>query len=78
MVYGLVFLGRGVDLKTNFWVQQALYNLVLNLPRVIQSPVANDCLKLPIGGQTEKHILLNMLFQVSVRELYGSMLIPSY
>ena len=38
-------------------------------------PIANDCLKLSIDGQTGPQLVPNLLFQVSFRELHNSTVI---
>ena len=43
----------------------------------MQSPIENDSLKLSIEGQTETQLSIKLLFQVLVRELHNSMLIPT-
>ena len=36
----------------------------------MQSPIANDCMKVKIDGYTEPQLVPNFLLQVSIRELH--------
>ena len=42
-------------------------------PQVVQSPIANDCLKVKIDGYTELQLVQKLLLQVSVRELRNNL-----
>ena len=42
-------------------------------PQVVQSPISNDCLKVIFDDQTEPQLVPKQLLQVSVRELYNSL-----
>ena len=42
-------------------------------PQVVQSPTANDFLKVKINGYTEPQLTPNFSFQVSIRELYENL-----
>ena len=42
-------------------------------PQVVQSPIANDCLKVKIDGYTEPQLVPKLLLHVSVRELYNKL-----
>ena len=42
-------------------------------PQVVQSPIANDCLKVKIDGYTEPQLVPKLLFQVSIRELHKNL-----
>ena len=42
-------------------------------PQVVQSPIANYCLKLKVDGYTEPQLFPKLLLQVSVRELYNNL-----
>ena len=57
---------RRVHTKTNEQVKKHLYNWIIQHPRVFQSPIANDCLKLYIDGRSEPQVVLKLLLQVSV------------
>ena len=39
-------------------------------------PIANDCLKVSIGGHYEPKLVSKLLLQVSVRELHNNMVSP--
>ena len=41
-------------------------------PQVVQSPIANDCLKVKIDGYTKPQLVSKHLLQVSIRELYNN------
>ena len=45
----------------------------MNHPQVVQSPIANDCLKVKFYGYTEPQLFPKLLLQVSVRELYNNL-----
>ena len=42
-------------------------------PQVVQSPISSDCLKVKIYGHTEPQLFPKLLLQVSVQELYNSL-----
>ena len=42
-------------------------------PQVVQSLVANDCLKVKIDGPTEPQLVTKLLLQVYVRELHNNL-----
>ena len=52
--------------KINEKVKKALYNFIPQYPQVVQYPIANDCLKVHIDGQSETQVVPNLLLQVSV------------
>ena len=62
--------------KINADVKKYIYNWILQHPQIVQSPIANDCLKVSIGGHSEPHLVPKLLLQVSVRELHNKMVIP--
>ena len=39
----------------------------------MQSPIANDCLKVKIDGYTEPQLVQKLLLHVSVRELHNNL-----
>ena len=41
-------------------------------PQVVQSPIANDFLKVKIDGYTEPQLVPKLLLQVSVREIHNN------
>ena len=40
-------------LKISEEIRKSLYNWIIHHPQVVQSPIANDCLKVKIDGYTE-------------------------
>ena len=54
-------------------ISNSLYNCIIHHPQVLQSPIANDCLKVKIDGYTEPQIFPKLLLRVSVRELYNKL-----
>ena len=57
----------------NEHVKKYIYNWILQHHLVVQSPIANDCLKVYIDGHSEPQLATKWLLQVSVRELHYSM-----
>ena len=47
-------------------------------PQVVQSPIANDCMKVKIDGHTEPQLVPKLLLQVSVRELHDNLVGDTY
>ena len=45
----------------------------MHYPQVVQSPIANYCLKVKIDGYTEPQLFPKLLLQVSVRELHKNL-----
>ena len=41
--------------------------------QVVQSPIANNCLKVKIDGYTEPQLVPKLLLRVSVRELHKNL-----
>ena len=52
-------------------MNKALYSSIINHPQVVQSPIANYCLKMNIDGPNIPQIVPKLLLQVSVRELHN-------
>ena len=52
--------------------EKSLYNWIIHHPQVVQSPIANDCLKVKIDGYTEPQLVPKLLFNVTVRELHNN------
>ena len=46
-------------------------------PQVLQSPIANYCMKVKIGGYTEPQLVSEKIFQVSVIELNNNLVIAT-
>ena len=57
-------------------IKKYFYNWIINHPKVVQSPIVNDCLKVKIDGYTEPQLVPKLLLQVSVRELHKILLAP--
>ena len=53
--------------KFNEWVKKALYKWILQYTQVVQSPIANDFLKVSIYGHSETHTVSKYLLQLSVK-----------
>ena len=45
--------------------KRSLHNWIIKHPQVVQSPIANDFLKLSIDGQSETQLVPKFLLQVS-------------
>ena len=46
----------------------------MNNTKVVQSSIANECLKVKIDGYIEPQLVPKILFKVSVRELHNNLL----
>ena len=55
--------------KINDHIKKSLYNWIMHHPQVVQSPIANDFLKVKIDGHNEPQLVTKFLLKVSVREL---------
>ena len=64
---------RKVISKTNDQINKSLYNCIIHHPKVFQSPIFNDCLKVNIDCHTEPQLVPKWLLRVSVRELLNSL-----
>ena len=64
---------RKVHSKISEEIRKFLYNWIVHYPQVVPSPIANDCLKVKIGGYAEPQLVPNFLLQVSVRELHTNL-----
>ena len=62
--------------KISEQIKKYLYNCIMHHPQVVQSPIANDCLKVKIDSYTEPQLIPKFLLQVSVRELHKILLAP--
>ena len=65
-----------VHTKINAQVNTSVYNFNLQRTKVLQSPIANDCLKVSIDGHSEPQLVPKWLLQVSVPELHNNMVSP--
>ena len=59
--------------KINEQIERNLYAWITRHPQVVQSLISNDCLKVLLNDQTEPQLVPKFLLQVSVRELYNSL-----
>ena len=59
--------------KINEQIKLNLYTWMTRHPKVVQSPISNDCLKVELDDQTETQLVPKLLLQVSVRELHNSL-----
>ena len=50
-----------------------MFTWITSHPQVVQSPISNDCLKALLDDHTEPQLFPKLLLQVSVRELYKSL-----
>ena len=57
-------------------VKEALCNWILHHPQVVQSPIVNDCLYVPIDGNYGEKLPPELLLQVSVQETNNIMMSP--
>ena len=67
---------RQLNTKINAQVRNYLYNWILQHTQVVQSQIANECLKVSIDGHSEQNLVPKLLLQVSVWELHNIMVIP--
>ena len=59
--------------KINDQIKESIYNLIMNHPQVVQSPIFNDFMKVNIDGNTEPKIVPALLLQVYVQEIHNSL-----
>ena len=59
--------------KTDKQIKKYLYNWIMHHSQVVQSPIANDCLKVKIDGHAEPQMVPKHLFRVSVREIHNNL-----
>ena len=59
--------------KINEQIKRNLYTWITRHPQVVQSPISNDGLKMTLYDQTEPTLVPKLLLQVSVRDLYNSL-----
>ena len=58
--------------KIDEQIKKSLHNWIMHHPKVEQSPIVNDCLKVKIDGHTEPQLVPKLLLHVSVRELHNN------
>ena len=54
-------------------IKKYLYNWIIHHPQVFQSPIANDCLKVKIGGYNEPQLFPKLLLHVYITELHNNL-----
>ena len=59
--------------KINDRIKRNLYTWITRHPKVIQSPISNDCLIVMFDDQTEPQLVPKLLIYVSIRELHNSL-----
>ena len=64
---------RRGNTEINKRVKKVLYNLILQHPQILQSPISNDCHKLSLDGHSEVQLVTKHLLQVSFQELHNIM-----
>ena len=74
MLWSIIPKSKGPT-KINSQVKKYLYNCIIQHPQVMQSPIANDCLKVYIYRHSEPQLVPIFLRQLSVRELNNIMVI---
>ena len=57
--------------KINDQIKKSLYNWIMYHPKVFQSPIFNDCLKVNIDGHTEPQLVAKLLLLVSIQEVHN-------
>ena len=63
--------------KINDNIKTNIYSWITRQNQVVQSPISNDCLKFMFDDQTEPQLVPKLLPQVSIRELYNSLVSDS-
>ena len=59
--------------KIDEQIKNSLYNWIMHHPQVVQSPVANDLLKVKIDGYTKPQLFPKHLLQVSVIDILNNL-----
>ena len=57
--------------KINEQIKCNIYKWITRHPKVVQSPISNDFIKVIFDYQTEPQMVPKLLLQVSVRELHN-------
>ena len=53
--------------KINDHIKRNMYTWIIRHPKVVPSPISNDCLKVVLYYQTEPQLFPKLLLQVSLR-----------
>ena len=59
--------------ELKYQIEKSLYSWIINDPKVVQSLIFNDCLKVNINGHTRPQIVPKGLLQVSIQEIHNSL-----
>ena len=59
--------------KINDQIKKSIYNWIIHHPKVVQSPIFNDSLKVNIDGHTRQIFFPKLLLHMSVREFRNSL-----
>ena len=70
---GTIKKKRKWNSKINEQIKHNLYAWITQHPQVVKSPIANDCIKVMFDDQKEPQLVPKLLLQVSVIELYNSL-----
>ena len=54
-------------------IKKSLYNWIMHHPKVVQSPIVNNDMKVKMDGHTEPKLVPELLLQVSVREPHNNL-----
>ena len=57
-------------------IKKSLYNFIMHNLQVVQSPIANDCLKVKIDGHTEPQLVQNKYFRYLSENFITTLLPP--
>ena len=60
----------------NQQIKSILYNWILQHPQFVESPIANNSIKLSIDDQVETQVVPRLLLKVYFREVHNTMLHP--
>ena len=64
--------------KIDDQIKKSLYNWIIHHPKVVQSPIVNDFLKVKSYGHTESQLVPKWLLQVYVRKLHNNLVSDTY
>ena len=58
--------------KISEQIKKSLHNWIIHHPQVVQSPIANDCLKTKIDDYTELQLVPKLLLHMYVKEIHNN------
>ena len=61
--------------KIDEHINKSLYKWIMHHPKVVQSQIVNDYLKVKIYGHTEPQLVPKLLLHVYIRELHNNLLL---